>query len=600
MRQSTHWEGIARQRLRRRSALVGLGTALASAGFLAACGGGDSKDSTTSQSVYKPKDTTAEAKAGGTLKDWQLNGDPSHFDSLAANAVGVNSEGYPTLLRNTPLKYPAPLDGSIEGNIVESFELSADKLQLTMKLRPSLKWDPRAPTNGRVIDAQDVVFSWEKFARLNPAATDIAFSRNKQAAAESVSATDNRTIVMKLARPDATVLPSLVTALRVHPKESDGKFDPRNVVRGYGPYFLEEYTPSIRLVWMRNTDYHVKGRPFFDKVERLIIPEPVARLTQFRGGNIYTNGVTLPDVIQTKKDLPQTLLVPSETYDNRQTYVSFGYEGNSPFKDARVRQGMSMVIDRELFADVIEGRDVFKSEGIELPVAFNTVIAASFDGAWLDPKNEKEFGPNVRFLKYDPVEAKRLFTAAGFASGIDFTFGYNTDTNYSAPYLKVVEVLQGMWMNAGLRPKGDGIPYAQFVDKYHLSYALGNSNGFNGAMLRGGRGGGTSLLSVIAGCHPSGQVFHGMTPDGSNAAKGDPKVTAMIDQIRQEFDVERQNTMFHDMVRYYTQQSYTIGRPSTSKSFGLWWPVIGNLGLYRPNGETEWWLDSTKPPLARS
>jgi len=84
-----------------------LGTALASAGFLAACGGGDSKDSTTSESVYKPKDTTAEAKAGGTLKDWQLNGDPSHFDSLAANAVGVNSEGYPTLLRNTP-ELPLP------------------------------------------------------------------------------------------------------------------------------------------------------------------------------------------------------------------------------------------------------------------------------------------------------------------------------------------------------------------------------------------------------------------------------------------------------------------------------------------------------------
>jgi ABC-type transport system substrate-binding protein len=568
--------------------------------FVAGCGNKGSDENVSSGQIFAPRDSTGQAKEGGTLKDWQQNGDPSHFDSLAANAAGVNSDGYPTLLWNTPLKFPAPLDGSIEGYIVESYELSPDKLQMTMKLRPNLKWDPRAPTSGRVIDSQDVTFSWEKFARLNPAATDVALSRSKDAPVESITALDARTFRIKLARPDATLLSSLATSLRIHPRESDGGFDPRNVVRGYGPYFLEEYTPSVRLVWNKNLDFHIKDRPYIDKIERAVIPEPVARLTQFRTGNIYTNGVTLPDVIQTKKDLPQTLLFPSETYDNRQTYVSFGYEGNSPFKDARVRQAASMVIDRELFADVIEGRDVFRKEGLTLPVAFNTVVAATYDGAYLDPSNDKEFGPNARYLKYNLEEAKKLLAAAGHAGGFEFEFGYNTDTNYSAPYLKVVEVLSGMWSDAGLKPRGNGISYTQFVDKYHLSYALGNKYGFNGAMLRGGRGGGTSLLSVIAGCHPAGQVFHGMTPDGNNASQGDSKVTDAIEKIRQEFDIERQNGMFHDLVRYYTQQSYTIPRPSTSKSFGLYWPVIGNLGVWRPNGTHEWWIDAKKPPLSRA
>jgi peptide/nickel transport system substrate-binding protein len=600
---ASYWDGIATVRVSRRRTLAGsagLGTAFASSLLLGCGDSGGSKEKVSSGQIFTPRDTTSQAKTGGTLKDWQLNGDPSHFDSLAANAVGVNSEGYPTLLWNVPLKYPASLDGSIEGYIVESYELSPDKLQLTMRLRPGLKWDPRAPTSGRAIDAQDVVFSWQKFARLNPAATDLAFSRSKEAPVESITALDARSFQIKLVKPDASLLPSLVTSLRIHPRESDGGFDPRNVVRGYGPYFLEEYTPSLRLVWSKNPDFHIRGRPYIDKIERAVIPEPVARLTQFRGGNIYTNGVTLPDVIQTKKDLPQTVLFPSETYDNRQTYVSFGYEGNSPFKDTRVRQAMSMVIDRELFADVIEGRDVFRKEGLALPVASNTVVAATFDGAFLDPTNEKEFGPNHKYLKYNVAEAKKLLSAAGFGNGFDFQFGYNTDTNYSAPYLKVVEVLSGMWLDSGLKAKGDGIPYTQFVDKYHLSYALGNKHGFNGAMLRGGRGGGTSLLSVIAGCHPSGQVFHGMTPDGNNAVAGDPKVTDMIDKIRQEFDIERQNALFHDMIRYYTQQSYTIPRPSTSKSFGLYWPVLGNLGVWRPNGTYEWWIDATKPPLARA
>jgi ABC-type transport system substrate-binding protein len=445
-----------------------------------------------------------------------------------------------------------------------------------------------------------VVFSWGKFARLNPAATDVARARNASAPVESFEALDDRTFRIRMAQPDATVLPSLVTLLRIHPRESEGGFDPRRVVRGYGPYFLEEYTPSSRMVWSKNPGYHRKDRPFIDKIERAIVPEAVARLSQFRAGNIFTNAVTLPDVIQTKKDLPETLLFPSDTYDNRQTYVSFGYEGNSPFKDARARQALSMSIDRELFADVIEGRDVFRKEGLELPVAYNTVVAATFDGAYLNPTDDKAFGPNNKYLKFNAPEVKKLLAASGHPNGIDFEFGYNTDTNYSPPYLKVVEVLSGMWLDQGLKAKGDGITYTAFVDKYHLSYALGNKHGFNGAMLRGGRGGGTSLLSIIAGCHPSGQVFHGMTPDGNNAAAGDPKVTEMIERIRQEFDTEKQNSMFHEMIRYYTQQSYTIPRPSTSKSFGLWWPVIGNLGTWRPNGIDEWWIDATKPPLARA
>ena len=30
-----------------------------------------------------------------------------------------------------------------------------------------MKWDSRAPTNGRPLDAQDVVFSWNKFGQAN-------------------------------------------------------------------------------------------------------------------------------------------------------------------------------------------------------------------------------------------------------------------------------------------------------------------------------------------------------------------------------------------------------------------------------------------------
>ena len=88
--------------------------------------------------------------------------------------------------------------------MAESYEVSPDKLTVTMKLRQGQKWDARAPTNGRVMDMEDVMFSWNKFAKVNPAAANFLNSRNPSAPVESISAPDARTLVVKLKRPDAT------------------------------------------------------------------------------------------------------------------------------------------------------------------------------------------------------------------------------------------------------------------------------------------------------------------------------------------------------------------------------------------------------------
>ena len=78
-------------------------------------------------------------------------------------------------------KYPKEYDNSFEGDMAESWELSPDHLTLTFKLRQGVKWDSRAPTNGRLWDAQDVVKSWEKFASVNPGATDLRLRRYQRA-----------------------------------------------------------------------------------------------------------------------------------------------------------------------------------------------------------------------------------------------------------------------------------------------------------------------------------------------------------------------------------------------------------------------------------
>ena len=152
------------------------------------------------------------------------------------------------LLKFGVAKYPKLAGQTVEGDLAESFELSPDKLTLTMKIRQGIKWDPRPPTNGRVLDVQDIIFSWNKFTKVHPNRAEIAYDATnaKSAPVESVSSPDARTIVFKLRGPDVSLLPMLASLFYLHimPRESDGGFDPKADQRGAGPFLLEEYVPS--------------------------------------------------------------------------------------------------------------------------------------------------------------------------------------------------------------------------------------------------------------------------------------------------------------------------------------------------------------------
>ena len=139
------------------------------------------------------------------------------------------------------------------------------------------------------------MFSWKKFGNVNASAVNLVYDAQKAptASVESVTAPDDKTIVVKLRQPDGALLTLLAgwDQLYIMPRESDGGFDPKNEVRGYGPWLLDEYVPSSHATWRKNPDYYVKGRPFPDKLERPLVSDNASRLAQFRAGNILTDVV---------------------------------------------------------------------------------------------------------------------------------------------------------------------------------------------------------------------------------------------------------------------------------------------------------------------
>src|SRR4051794_32858937 len=167
---SNYWSSILSGRISRRRALAGTGGLAGGSALLAACGGGSSSDSAkgdktpASKLLSEPVDTTKTLKRGGvrldavptdvqTFDDFFISAPvPYHFDKVHSYIIGRKAA------------YLKPYTQEVDGSeLAESWELSPDKLQLTLKIRADAKLDPRAPTNGRAMDAQDIEFTWKRW-----------------------------------------------------------------------------------------------------------------------------------------------------------------------------------------------------------------------------------------------------------------------------------------------------------------------------------------------------------------------------------------------------------------------------------------------------
>jgi len=590
---------------------VGVGAAALS--LVGCMGGGSDKageggmgPKDTSGLLAQRTDTSKQTKPGGTWKSL-TTADVTSFDPLTSPSFTtqvVAGYVYSRLLKVIPgiLKGST---GDVEGDLAESWEVSADKLQITLKLRPNTKWDSRAPTSGRAVSADDVVFSWNKFAALHPNRADIANVANKDASILSVTNPDAKTVVVKLAFPDAAAVTMLAstTHMFVMPKEADGGFEPKNETRGSSAWVLEKYQSSQGFTYAKNPNWYRTDRPFLDKIDFPIVPEYASGLAQFKAGNIYDFAVKQEDVLGMKKDVPA--LVMRQGGMGRLWYNSwFGYDAGSPFKDERVRQAWSMSYDRDLFIQTFGATEQFTKVGLPVDMRWHSHLTSGLDGWWIDPKDEKAFGPNAKYFKFDPAEAKKLLTAAGFASGVETPAYYIATPQYGATFPNQAQIQIGFANDVGFKVKAETPDYqTRFLPDYY--YGKG---AFTGIAIGADNTEPDVGAFMFARFHPTGPRFKGFDPSGTDPKKGDPAVTALIEKIRQEFDPVKRKDIAKEYQQYMAKAMYAVPFPGLAAGFTLNWPAISNAGtfMYGSNygGGTEsfihLWLDSSKAPVAKT
>jgi ABC-type transport system substrate-binding protein len=578
------------QRIRRRRALAAIGATAAGAAVLAACGGGSNDgdangDATKKNSLLsEPEDTTKKAVRGGV---WQTSrtDDATTLDVI----TNISSLSWTDMLQVYSHLVKAGLRSNkpdaFEGDAAQSWEVSPDGLQVTFKMRPDVKFDPRPPTSGRAMTTADVAYSWDAFKQLSPYRSEVFNSLSPAAPISSVSAPDDRTLIVKLAFPYGAIVEMVGFGyyLYVMPKERES-FDLRSQMRGRGPFRLADYQPSVALEYTRNPDYHVKDRPFLDGIRRAIIPDYATGLAQFESKALWNFVVKQEDVLRVKRGHSEMIMLQDRDVGVASLastpYIALSQQPSSPLRDVRVRRAASMMIDRDAWINTFYNTDVFAKEGLPVETLWNAQLPTGSPN-WIDPR-KSEIGEGGKNFQFNPAEAKKLVEAAGHKNVRLPYFMQNRPTEARQNEVLANMIAEGglftvemkqldyntEWRDVCQRSAGDA--YAGFCQN--------NSGGFN------------EDAYLVAKYTPGGKyAVSNRSIDG---------VTDAVLKARQETDPKKRSEMVVALQRKLATEMTDIPLPGRAYQFSLRWPWLKNHGAFITGGASslefaEHWYDAS-------
>lgn len=332
----------------------------------------------------------APRKTGGTFISAKTTEAPS-LDTIleqAASRQRIDVLFYNRLVEWTP-------DGRLEPALAESWTTSQDGKRWTFKLRRGVKFH-----NSRELVADDVKFTLERVLDPNVGSG----GRGYLLAIDGIETPDKYTVRIHTKQPSASLLAGLAGNWQsiVPRDEVEKRGDLRHTAIGTGPFILQEWVPQSHLKARRNPDYWDKGKPYVDAVEIKIIPDEASIIAQLRTGNIHHA------LLEDNKNF---LLVKDDKRLNAMRSPRLGFDcmimnlGRKPFDDVRVRQGISLAIDRiEVLQVAASG--LGQVTGPLTPAMKPWALPIEAFKEWYTP---------------NPERAKKLLAEAGFPNGFKTT-----------------------------------------------------------------------------------------------------------------------------------------------------------------------------------
>src|SRR5947208_3520948 len=308
-----------------------------------------------------------------------------------------------------------------------SHETSADGKEMTIKLRPGVKFQ-----DGEALDAEAAKFSLERHLTMQG-----SFRKPELASIDHVDVVDPLTIRLVLKSPFSPLIAQLSdrAGMMVSPKaakEAGDRFGLKPVCAG--PYKFVERVQQDRIVVEKFADYWNKANVHIDRIVYLPIVDATVRLANLKSGGLDIAERMLATDIKDLRADPKLRL---------STALELGYQGitinmgdnerakATPLgRDARVRQALSLAIDRDALNQV-----VFNGEFVP-------------GNQWVNPEHPY-FQQSFPVPKRDLAKAKALMKEAGVTAPFTVDFMVPKGAENQA----VAEVIQAMAAEIGITMK---------------------------------------------------------------------------------------------------------------------------------------------------
>jgi ABC-type transport system substrate-binding protein len=398
--------------------------------FAAACGGSSNNTKPAAAPATRAAGQSTAAPAGGTaaaargtapaaaplqgrpggVLHYHLPKEPGNLDPHLAtdsSTTAFSNLAYNSLLRFRTGPTVDVQSLAIEGELAESWE-TPDTQTVVLKLRQGVKWQNKAPLNGRPFTAEDAKWGVLRIGTDKPEFQRATFFKG----IDRIDVPDDTTIVIKQKNANVPFLTYLAVSYhKMLPRDViDKEGDAKNTMIGTGPFTLESFTRGGKAVFKKNPDYFKKGLPFLDGVELTGVLQPAARMDAFRAGD---TDIIIFDKASDADEAKKVSGVQTEKFTPFYYYFPFGFDvTRGPLQDERVRQAIALVIDH---AGV--RRAVFQDQAVRatpIPVGLKD---------WIADTKDLEFYAD----KPDIQKAKQLMDAAGMSAGFKTTL----DTNVS-------------------------------------------------------------------------------------------------------------------------------------------------------------------------
>jgi peptide/nickel transport system substrate-binding protein len=433
--------------------------------------------------------------------------------------------------------------------LAESWTLSEDGLTWTFKLRQDVHF-----SNGNPFNAAGVVANINRGKILSGKASNFLGGINFPeiyGEPTRIEAIDDYTVELEYASP----LPLLPYSISNHysAQFDPASFDPNTAFFldkpiGTGRFTLGDWQRDQYVVLERNQQYWGPEPATLDKVTLKLYTDPNARVSALKSGEVdalVELGALLPaQADELSREDGYTVAAHASAC---QTYLTLN-QTKGPFNDVKVRQALSLAINRdELVDQLLYGY-----------VAPAKQIFTQFNTAWtlLDD-------PSIQ-VKYDADQAKTLLDEATGGSGVNVSLLFSPPAEGISqwPYPLIAQYLQAVLQPIGFNIELKQVEAAAATD-------LRNNGDFDFAFSN----------NCWATGDPNYQI--GRVVSSTNALNttqhngyNNPQVDELLAQARVEIDHEKQKDLYNQIqviannevviVPLYDQQTITAAKSYVS------------------------------------